>query len=259
MPDALPRWPHGARAAIALSYDDALPSHLDLVVPALAARELRATFYITVGRPDFLRRLPEWRAVATAGHELGNHTIFHPCRGAVGTVPVYPHLANDLRQYGPDRFRTELTVANYVLHTVDGQTERTYGGTCHNVTLGPDDQPQRIEPILRELFVAGRGECRNQVTDPLTADLANLGTTRGDGAGFPAWQAVVDATLAAGGFTLFTFHGVADSLMRLHVAAADHAQLLDYLRARRAEVWTAPVVEVARWLRDHHQRPTTAP
>jgi len=253
MSDALPRWPHGARAAIALSYDDAMPCHLDQVVPALAAWELRATFYITVGGAGFLPRVAEWRAVAAAGHELGNHTIFHPCRGAAGTTPLYPHLANDLRQYGPDRFRTELTVANYVLQTVDGRTERTYGGTCHNVTLGPDDAPQRIEPILRPLFVAGRGECRNEVTHPLTADLANLGTTRGDGAGFATWRAAIEATVAAGGFTLFTFHGVAESLVRLHVAAAEHQQLLQYLRAQRDLVWTAPVVEVARWIRDELQ------
>src|SRR5688572_13336353 len=70
-------WPDGRRAAIVLTYDDALVSQLDHAVPALDAAGLKGTFYL-MGRSSGLI-VDRWRAVAASGHELGNHSINHPC------------------------------------------------------------------------------------------------------------------------------------------------------------------------------------
>src|SRR5258705_3115561 len=42
-------WPPGKKAAVSLTYDDALTSQLDNAAPALAGHHLRATFFITEG------------------------------------------------------------------------------------------------------------------------------------------------------------------------------------------------------------------
>ena len=65
-------WPRGKAAAIVLTYDDALHSQLDVAVPQLAKARIRATFFLDgdITPDDMLR----WRAVARAGHELGNHS-----------------------------------------------------------------------------------------------------------------------------------------------------------------------------------------
>src|SRR5262245_30961551 len=72
-------WPHGARAALSLTFDDARESQLDVGVPLLAKHEARVTFYLTAnalrGRGD------AWKRAAASGHELGNHTLVHPCSG----------------------------------------------------------------------------------------------------------------------------------------------------------------------------------
>lgn len=72
-------WPGGARAAVSLGYDDGLASQLDHVVPALNRRGLRASFYVPINSPTVPGRQAEWRAAAAAGHELGNHSLFHGC------------------------------------------------------------------------------------------------------------------------------------------------------------------------------------
>ena len=45
-------WPDGQKMAISLSYDDALNSHLDNVIPALNKHGLVASFYLNPRVPD---------------------------------------------------------------------------------------------------------------------------------------------------------------------------------------------------------------
>lgn len=70
-------WPGGARAAVSLTYDDGLDSQLDHAVPALDSRALKATFFLT--KENMEARLADWQAVAAEGHEIGDHTVSHPC------------------------------------------------------------------------------------------------------------------------------------------------------------------------------------
>ena len=72
------QWPKGRRAAISLTYDDGLANHLQVVGPQLESRGLRATFYVPL-KEGILTTSLDWRKLAARGHELGNHTVFHPC------------------------------------------------------------------------------------------------------------------------------------------------------------------------------------
>src|SRR5260221_225697 len=63
---------------VPLSFDDAFDEHLDNVVPILNEYGIGGTFYVHLGSQRFARRMEEWRDAARVGHELGNHTIFHP-------------------------------------------------------------------------------------------------------------------------------------------------------------------------------------
>src|SRR5690606_14998732 len=77
-------WPQGQRAAVSLSYDDTLPTQLDVAIPALDRHGLKGSFYLTLAAEPMRERLDAWRAAARNGHELGNHSLFHQCsaRGA---------------------------------------------------------------------------------------------------------------------------------------------------------------------------------
>src|ERR1700738_2569386 len=72
-------WPDRYRAAISLSFDDARPSQLRCGRPLLDRLDVRATFFVL---PDAVARTnTEWRDVVAQGHEVGNHTLTHPCSG----------------------------------------------------------------------------------------------------------------------------------------------------------------------------------
>src|SRR5919112_5028363 len=68
------------KCAVSLTYDDAINVDLDNAIPALDSVGLKASFYLS-GYSGAINRIDEWRAIAKNGHELGNHTLYHPCTG----------------------------------------------------------------------------------------------------------------------------------------------------------------------------------
>jgi len=248
IPQHDPPWPHGKAAAVCLAYDDAMRCHADLVAPALEEHGLRATFYAPIWG-DLIANTEAWREMARRGHELGNHTIFHPCRRELAPGSGCLENWNNLFHFTPERFRNELEVANFALHLIDGQTERTYGNTCHEVWIGPEESKQRIEPILSPLFLAGRGGWSNHPVAPATADLLKIGTLGGDGRKFEEWRAAIEEAVSMNGLLILTFHGVGRGSERLQVDESEHLRLLGYLQEHRDNIWSAPLVQIARHLR----------
>src|SRR5437763_5507814 len=67
--------------AVVLTYDDALNIDISNVLPALDSFGLKGTFYISDYFGGLRNQVLKWRKAAANGHELGNHTVFHPCLG----------------------------------------------------------------------------------------------------------------------------------------------------------------------------------
>src|ERR1700723_1991700 len=61
-------------AAVSLTFDDARPVHLDVVVPELNKRHLNATFFVIISK---LTRLVDWKRAQAQGHEVGIHSVTH--------------------------------------------------------------------------------------------------------------------------------------------------------------------------------------
>src|SRR6478735_3133337 len=71
-------WPDACQGAVSLTFDDGSPSQLALAIPLLDRYGLQASFYLNPG-DNYREQFVPWRAVAAAGHEIGNHSISHPC------------------------------------------------------------------------------------------------------------------------------------------------------------------------------------
>jgi len=59
----------------------------------------------------------------------------------------------------------------------------------------------------------------------------------------------IEQAMKVGGWVLYTTHGVGAGHQRLRKDEGEHQKLLEYLTAHREKVWTAPVIEVARYVR----------
>jgi peptidoglycan/xylan/chitin deacetylase (PgdA/CDA1 family) len=230
-------WPKGKSAAIVLTYDDALHSQLDVAIPQLAKARLKATFFLDGDiTPDEMLR---WRAVARAGHELGNHSTNHPCPRAMLPDRVQ-YLTDD---YDVPRMLGELAVMNDILFGIDGKRVRTYSVPCSQMFVGATDYTNALRDGHLVKYARTGGDAWNSVV----TDFAHLDPFQVPSYGpvdHPDGQtliAYVDRVRTAGGLGVLQFHGTGGDY--LEVSAAAHQALVDHLK-RHPEVWVAPFQEV---------------
>ncbi|MDI6450382.1 polysaccharide deacetylase family protein [Anaerobaca lacustris] len=243
------RWPAGQQGAVTLSYDDAIVSHFESVAPQLEKAQLRGTFYIQIDSPGFRLHTDAWRKVARAGHELGNHSLFHPCRKDRPDEHTWLSDDYNLSKYTPDRWLGEMRIANLVLQLIDGRTERTFGNTCCNNHVGPLDDRTSLEKLIPRLFVGARGEYVSRPIDPLNANFTAVGHYSGDSKSFEQLRSEIESAVRKGQWIFYMFHGVGEGTHSLYIDAHEHRKLVEYLAANKDRIWTAPAIDVIGYLK----------
>ena len=233
---------HHKKCAVCLTYDDALNVHLDHVIPALDSLGFRGTFYVPVYFPGFHERLTGWKNAAGKGHELGNHTIFHPCEGkSPGREWVNPDY--DLNGYTVQRMMDEIKMADIVLRAVDGRTERTFAYTCGDTMAGDSSF---VDEIKKE-FVAARGVKRIMKGLDDT-DLYDIGACMINGESADEMTALVREAMNNHALLVFLFHGVGGE-HSLNVSLDAHSGLLHFLKQNEKDIWVAPLRDIAEYVK----------
>lgn len=226
--------PEAMKAAIALTYDDAMPSQLANAVPALDAHGFKATFYISLAFDGFSTQRAAWSAVADAGHELGNHTLFHPCQASKpGRDWVVPQ--RDLDLYTKSQLLDEVSAANDMLDALDGGQARTFAYTCGDTEVGGESFIDDLKP----LFVGARSVQRN-----LPYNRFMVPSLAVDNTSAAEMIAYVDSLIERGAVGTITFHGIGDG--HLPVTTEAHEELLAYLerKEKAGEIRVAPLRDI---------------
>lgn len=232
----------GKKAAVVLTYDDSIAEHLDNALPELDKRGLKATFYVTIDTPAFRERLPEWQALAKNGHELGNHTLFHPCDGS---KPGRDWVAKDrdLSKWTVKHMVDNLRIAGATLEAIDGEKERTFAYTCGDTTAGGESFVEAIKPHFLGARAVDYG-----LFKPKDVDLFSIKTYALQGQSAAQLTEQVDSAIAQGGLLVFLFHGVGGGHF-LDVSQEAHDTLLDYLVTKESDVWVTTARDAARFVK----------
>ncbi len=230
-------WPGQYKAAVSLSYDDALNSQLDNVIPALNRYGFNATFFLTLSSPTLKTRLPDWRAAARQGHELGNHTINHGCRASLpGKEWVAPE--NDLDQKSIAEISQEVKNANTFLHAIDGEQMRTFTPPCIDIMV----KDGNYLPAVSEQFVGIKMLAAPPVTMQNFKPL-NTPTWFPSGVSGEALINYVSDAARKGTLASITFHGVGGD--HLQVSNQAHNELLEYLDKHRETYWVDTFLNIS--------------
>jgi peptidoglycan/xylan/chitin deacetylase (PgdA/CDA1 family) len=221
-------WPDGRQAAIVLTYDDAIAAtDLSVVAPQLDKAGLEGTFFL-MGKGVRAEDVPRWRALAASGHELGNHTVNHPCqRGTYDMPPQY-----NTESYSVGVLLTEVGAMNALLTALDGKPSHAFATPCGQSMLG--DGQDYIAPLKASGLVTSVRDTPDLPSPPEGPKLLETGFVGASGADMIAWVKQVESS---GGIGIVVFHGVGGDY--LSVTAEAHQQLVDYLAAHRATIWTA--------------------
>ncbi|RNI31335.1 polysaccharide deacetylase family protein [Rufibacter latericius] len=231
------------KCAVVLTYDDALNTHLDQVVPALDSVKLKGTFYLTAASPAFTKRLPEWKKAAANKHELANHTLFHPCDGSQpGRSFVTPDY--NLATYTVRRITDEIKMTNAALEALDGKKERTFAYPCGDTQVAGVSY---VDGLKGEL-VAARGVQGVYVPNKPTTDLYNVGSFMINGQTGDQLIAMVKKAMETNSMIVFLFHGVGGE-HSLTVSLEAHRQLLQFLKKNEKDIWNTTFIEAAKHLK----------
>ena len=236
------------KAAVVLTYDDAIDQHLDNAIPLLDSLGLKASFYITGYSASVRTRMNEWKQLAVNGHELGNHTLYHPCVGGAGREWVAPEY--DMSKYTVRRMVDETRMNNVFLQALDGKTKRTFAFTCGDMKVGDSSFIDR----LKNDFLAARA-VREQMHTIDKVDLYNVDCYAVNGQRAEQMIAWVKKAVETKSLLVILFHGVGGG-NALNVLVPEHRLFLQYLQQNEKDLWIAPMIEVAEYVKKYQSGPS---
>lgn len=220
-------WPKHAKACIVLTYDDAIASQLDIAIPQLDSAGLKGTFFLT-GEINSLT-IPRWRAASKKGHELANHTLFHPCLSTEDNPVASNH-------YTVHQIIHEMELMNHLLYAVDGKNNYTYAYPCTETSVGGKDYVDTIRKHGTVKYARIGGDASEVITDFKNLDplkVPSYGLEQGtSGEKLIAFAKKVEQS---GGMGIFMFHGVGGDYIT--TSAAAHRELLNYLKENKKDIW----------------------
>lgn len=236
-------WPEGARAAVSLSFDDGRVSQIDAGMALLDRYGVQATFFVLPGAVE--QRLEGWRRAVGAGHEIGNHSLHHPCSG---NFPWARDKA--LENYSLEQMRSELTEANRQLTHLLGVTPRVFAYPCGQMFVGRGPETRSYVPLVAELFTAGRGYLDEAPNDPGYCDAAKLTGMDMDGKNFEDLRPLLEQAKDNGLWLVLAGHDMGPAGVQTTRLAMLEA-LIAFARDPANRLWIAPVGTVARYVLEH--------
>jgi peptidoglycan/xylan/chitin deacetylase (PgdA/CDA1 family) len=234
-------WPNGKRVAVSLSFDDGRASQVEGGTALLDRYGVKATFYVVPSAVE--KKLEGWKQAAASGHEIGNHSLNHPCSGNFAWS-----RGKALEDYTIDHMRRELTDANRRITELLGVTPESFAYPCGQTFVGRGVGTQSYVPVAASVFVTSRGWLDEAPNDPSYVDLAQLTGIESDGKDFEQILAIVEAARQTGSWVVLAGHDIGKS-----GAQTTRVTMLERLCAYANDpsngVWMAPVGTVAKYVR----------
>ncbi len=238
-------WPEGIKFGLTLSFDDGRNSQVDVGTPLFDQYGVKATFVIVPSNAE--KRLDKWREAGAKGHEIGNHTLHHPCSGNFSWSKK-----NALENYTLDKMRTELKDANKQIESQFAVKSTVFAYPCGSTFVGRGTHTQSYVPLIAELFVAGRGWLNESPNDPSFCDLAQLTGMEMDHKDFDQILPLLENAKKSGAWLVLAGHDVGDSgnqTTRVEMLK----KLIAYAQDPANGVWIAPMGEIARYVKEHRK------
>lgn len=222
-----------------MTFDDARDTQLDVAMPILDAYRVRATFFVLPGPVS--RRESHWRAVLRNGHEIGNHTVTHPCSANFGFSRL-----NALEDYSLERIEAEIDEASVAIERLLGVRPESFAYPCGQSFVGRGQGRTSYVPVVARRFAAARGYGSETSNDPDRCDFAHLDAFTIDGLAPDELVGLVDHAGATGRWVIMVGHDVGEDGEQ---TVLSHALEALCQRVAEPDVLVAPVAEIAKYLR----------
>jgi hypothetical protein len=171
-------------------------------LPILDAYGVRATFFVfreNIADVD----LPRWHAAIQTGHELGNHTLTHPCSGNFRFARKHA-----LEDYTLDDMQRELSDAQEQIKREWGVVPTSFAYPCGQTFVGRGTKVRSYVPLVAAQFRVGRVAFSEQHSDPEVCDLAQINGVDLDRLSIEQADCFIDRAIEEHGWLVFVGHEV---------------------------------------------------
>ncbi len=241
-------WPEGKRCAVSLSFDDARLSQVDTGIPLLNKYGVKATFYISPN--SLIRRIEGWKTAAAAGHEIGNHTVNHPCSG---NFAFSRHKA--LEDFTLDRIAKEMDDANAFIQEKLNVTAISFAYPCGQTFVGRGEELKSYIPLVAKKFLTGRGWLGESSNDPSFCDFAQLMGVESDGKSFEQLRQLIDQAAKERRWLVLAGHEIGDG-GRQTTLVSSLEKLCEYANDPANGIWIDTVANVAEYIENVRDKKT---
>jgi peptidoglycan/xylan/chitin deacetylase (PgdA/CDA1 family) len=240
-------WPAGKQMALSLSFDDARFSQVEKGIPLLDQYGISGTFYVSPGA--MLERAEEWKEAVAEGHDIGNHTLVHPCSGNFA-------WARDkaLEDYTLEKMAGELDSASRLIQSVLGIWPSAFAYTCGQTFVGKGEGTQSYVPLVAARFETGRNWMNEGPNDPVYCDLARLNGTELDGKSFQEALKLIEEARARGAWLVFAGHEMNEEGVQTSLLSTIDS-ICRYASDPANGIWIDHVTHIGKYVREMREKP----
>jgi oligosaccharide reducing-end xylanase len=221
-------WPGFRTAAVSYTFDDHCSNQFAIAVPMFNEFGYKLTLYpvINWGPP-----WPNIQNAATAGHEVGSHTMSHANLGSLTIAQQTPELAN-----------SQSTINSYIP-----------GQQCVTIAYpycAPGDQA-----LTATYYIAAR-HCQGWIEANTPSNFYQISSLICGSAGSVQTAADFNArfvsTAASKGWCVFLIHGIDSDGGYSPLPSATLRASIQYLDARRSTFWVSTFGNAVRYIRERN-------
>ena len=235
-------WPDGKRVAVSLSFDDARASQVDVGLNVINPTGVKVTFFVTTSSDALHSKLEGWKRALSSGHEIGNHTVSHPC---TGNFPWSFH--NALENYTLEHMSQELDDSNAVIQQLLGVRAATFAYPCGQKFVGRGPEMKSYVPLIGQKFLVGRGYMDEYYNDPVYCDLAQASGTAFDDTDYIDMVKHINNAAEQGGWVIFVGHDIGQKAFQVTDTIA-LAALCRYMQDPASGVWVDTVKNIGEYV-----------
>jgi len=241
-------WMDAYDGIICLTYDDGMTTQYKNAIPQLNEFGIKGTFFLN--NVSNRESVTAWRDASKAGHELGNHTLFHPCPKRFG----WPKEVTT-ENYTVDLILEEIKIVNAILDVTELESKkRTFAYPCGNLDVGNESYK---DPLKKSNLVTYARSGDNNKTvinrNDQSVDLMNVPSWGvSEGTNYLELKSYVDKVVNEKAIGVFQFHGIGGEW--LSVSKEDHYKLMEYLSKNKETVLVTTFSNAMKYLEYKNKR-----
>ena len=190
------------------------------------------------------QRLEGWKKAIANGHDIGNHTLLHPCTGNFAWSRDHA-----LEDYTLEAMNRELDSASNLIKELFGIQPVSFAYPCGQTFIGRGSMTRSYVPLISAKFETGRGWLSEGPNDPAFCDLSQLMGMELDGKSFERILSLIEEAKSKGLWLIFAGHEMNEGGAQTSLLATIEA-ICKYASDPANGIWIDNVHNIAAYIKE---------